>query len=46
VAVFFQHPAGVIALLALLFALLAVWQLTGSTSTPRRVEATTSGDAP
>jgi signal peptidase len=46
VAVFFQHPVGVVALLLLLLALLAVWQLTGSTPAPRLTEATTSEDAP
>ena len=44
VAVFFQQPAGVVALLFLLFALLLVWQLTASAPPPRQSEATTDGD--
>ena len=46
VAVFFQHPAGVVALLLLLLALLAVWQFTGSTPTPRSAGAISDRDAP
>ena len=38
VAVFFQHPVGVAALLLLLLALMVVWQLTGSTPTVRPTE--------
>ena len=38
VAVFFQHPVGVVALLLLLLALLAVWQLTGRAAKPRLTE--------
>ena len=45
VAVFFQQPAGVVALLFLLFVLLLVWQLTASAPPPRQSEATTDGDA-
>lgn len=45
-AVFFQRPAGVVALLLLLLALLVVWQLTGSAPPPRRSEATSDGDTP
>jgi signal peptidase len=46
VAVFFQHPVGVVALLLLLLALLAVWQLTGSAPKPRPTEPVMGEDAP
>ena len=46
VAVFFQHPVGVVALLFLLLALLAVWQLTGSAPKPRPTEPAIVEDAP
>lgn len=45
-AVFFQHPVGVVALLLLLLALLAVWQLTGSAPKPRPTEPVMSEDVP
>lgn len=44
VAVFFQHPMGVIALLLLLLALAVVWELTGSSAAPRAVEPTMGHD--
>jgi signal peptidase len=46
VAVFFQNPVGVAALLLLLLALMLVWQLTGSEPKPRAAEAAAEGDAP
>lgn len=45
-AVFFQHPEGVLALLVLLFALVAVWELTGEPARPRPAERTPKADAP
>ena len=45
VAVFFQHPIGVVALLLLLLALLAVWQLTGGTPKRRQTEPIVGEDA-
>ncbi len=45
VAVFFQQPLGVVALLLLLLALLAVWQLTGSAPKPRPAEPVMGEDA-
>ena len=46
VAVFFQHPVGVVALLLLLLALLAIWQLTGSATKPRPTEPVMGEAAP
>ncbi len=46
VAVFFKHPVGVVALLLLLLAMLAVWQLTGGAPKPRPTEPVASEDVP
>ena len=46
VAVFFQNPVGVVALLLLLLALMAVWQLTSGTPVARPAGATTAEDTP
>ncbi len=46
VAVFFQHPVGVVALLLVLLALLAVWQFTGSAPKPRPTEPVLGEDSP
>jgi len=46
VAMFFQHPVGVVAFLLLLLALLAVWQLTGGAPKPRPTEPAIGEEAP
>ncbi len=46
VAVFFQNPVGVVALLLLLLALMAVWQLTSGTPVARPAETTPAEDTP
>ena len=46
VAVFFQNPVGVVALLFLLLALTAAWQLTSSAPKPRPAEPIMGEDAP
>ena len=46
VAVFFQHPVGVVGLLIVLLALLAVWQVTGSAPNPRPTKPVVGEDAP
>ncbi len=45
VAVFFQHPLGVVVLLALLFALAAIWELTGGQPASQQVNTTVEHDA-
>ncbi len=46
VAVFFQHPVGVVLLLLLLLGLMAVWQLTCGRPKPRPAEPIIAEDAP